>query len=139
MSYKIFSYYEKGKWGRNISRWFNGDSSRSNGYKIDCGIEHGAGKVFHSFRHAFAKNLLSKVGEHVDLSRIGALMGHEEMLSANASKITLIYTQGYNLEVLNKAVNELHYDIDLSHINFKIFKNKHKNQNNKNISTGKAK
>ena len=114
-------YSEKGKFGRAISDWFNGDASKNNGYKVDCGIERATGKVFHSFRHGFAQNLLDHVGEHVDLSRIGSLIGHEELKSANASKVTLIYTKEYSLTVLQNAINQLDYKLDLSHISFESF------------------
>jgi len=118
-------YYEKGKFGKAVSDWFNGDVSKGNGYKVDCGIERGTGKVFHSFRHGFAENLLGNVGEHVDLSRKGSLIGHEELKSANASKITLIYTKEYSLTVLQKAINQLDYKIDLSQVSFEHFLIKH--------------
>ena len=118
------NFSKKGKWGKAVSDWFNGDASRGNGYKVDCGFERNTGKVFHSFHHSFAKKLLGKKGRHVDMSIIGALIGHEQVKNIEASKITFIYTENYNLSVLKAAIEELEYDIDLSGISYRKFKKK---------------
>lgn len=119
-------YSNKGKWGKNVSSWFNGDSSRGNGYKVTCGFERNTRKVFHSFRHSLAKKLLDKKGQYVDISIIGALIGHEQIKNMDTNKVTFIYTENYNLSILKLAIEELEYDIDLSHVSYKKFIKKFK-------------
>ena len=98
-------YEEHSKWGRVISRWFNGDGlgKTYKGYKhhvipkSDLG-----GKVFHSFRHTFIdilRNTLGRGGKPI----ISAIVGHEETGSTEA------YGDGLQLDVLADAINSVRY------------------------------
>lgn len=92
------------KWGRVISRWFNGDGNqKANGYKhLVLDQQALDGKVFHSFRHTVIdifRSTLGPAGKPI----ISALVGHEEEGSSAA------YGDGYQLDQLSQAMNTLRY------------------------------
>ena len=98
-------YEEHSKWGRVISRWFNGDGlgKTYKGYKHHVIPEADlGGKVFHSFRHTFIdilRNTLGRGGKPI----ISAIVGHEEAGSTEA------YGDGLQLDVLTDAINSVRY------------------------------
>jgi hypothetical protein len=109
------TYHSKQKWGKNASRWFNGDNN-SPGYKHSCGFENNTGKVFHSFRKSFANKLIN----HIPVERLAQLIGHEQEY-----KTTFIYIDEIELPTLKDAIEKLQYNVDLSHVSFETFKRKY--------------
>jgi hypothetical protein len=94
----------KSKWGRIISRWFNGDGeAKQDGYKHKVlNPNELDGKVFHSFRHTAIDILRSTLGPKCK-PVISALMGHEETGSSAS------YGEGYQLDQLSEALYTLRY------------------------------
>lgn len=94
----------KSKWGRVISRWFNGDGdAKKDGYKHKVlNPNELEGKVFHSFRHTAIDILRSTLGPKCK-PVISALMGHEETGSSAS------YGEGYQLDQLSEALYTLRY------------------------------
>lgn len=90
----------KGKAGKSASSWF----SR---YKGKCSIT-GSKKVFHSFRHTFIQQAISK---DLELSKIQQMVGHESSLMG----ATKTYSgEGYPVALLLEGLKEIEFDgIDL--------------------------
>ncbi|SMF94400.1 Phage integrase family protein [Methylomagnum ishizawai] len=105
------SYAAKGKWGKNASRWFNGDSA-CKGYKQNCGFTANSGKVFHSFRKSFASKLIN----YIPVERLAQMIGHEQEY-----KTTFIYIDEIQIKTLKDDIEKLRYEIDLSHISYESF------------------
>ncbi|QEW07401.1 site-specific integrase [Nitrincola iocasae] len=102
--FRHMRYESSSKWGRVISRWFNGDGEKAGGgYKhrvLDTKDQDG--KVFHSFRHTVMdifRSTLGSKGKHIT----SALLGHEEEGSSAA------YGDGYQLDRLSEAMYTLRY------------------------------
>ena len=89
----------EGKYTANYSKWWGRYARKYGGF--------GEQKVFHSFRHtakdAFRDSEIPK--EHYD-----ALQGHTGTSEGDK------YGRGFSLKVLKKAMDQLHYDVDLSHL-----------------------
>nr|WP_287410260.1 site-specific integrase [Pseudodesulfovibrio sp.] len=106
--------HKRDRYGQTISRWFNGNSSTSSGYKRKCGIiiEEGAPKKdFHSFRHTLIDHLKQKL---VDDNLLHELDGH-----AHKSMSLGKYGKQYHSEVmLEHAVAHIdfHEAIKLAHL-----------------------
>lgn len=102
--FRHMRYESHSKWGRVITRWFNGDGNqKANGYKhLVLDQQALDGKVFHSFRHTVIdifRSTLGPAGKPI----ISALVGHEEEGSSAA------YGDGYQLDQLSQAMNTLRY------------------------------
>lgn len=96
---KVFEELTPSKAGKltpKVSKWFGV-------YKRSVGVTS-AQKTFHSFRH-LVKDALRNSG--VDEAISDALTGH-----TNGS-VGRQYGKGYKLEVLNKAIQSIKYDIDV--------------------------
>jgi len=102
--FRHMRYESHSKWGRVISRWFNGDGDqKANGYKhLVLDQQSQDGKVFHSSRHTVIDILRSTLGS-AGKPIISALVGHEEEGSSAA------YGDGYQLDELSKAMDTLRY------------------------------
>lgn len=87
------------KAGKTASTWF----SR---YKETCSIEafKGERKVFHSFRHSFIQQSMSK---DIELSKIQQMVGHESSLMGT----TKTYAgDGYPAQLLLKELEKIEFD-----------------------------
>ncbi len=125
---KGLTYTTKGRWGKNVSDWFNGDTNgkgkKYQGYKIACGFQRNSTKVFHSFRKSFGHCLIDKGCQH---NHIGALIGHESLKVSDSNPITFEYTGGFPLHILKESIEILSYDdVNLDHISYQNFLSKSK-------------
>ena len=96
---QLFPLLKKDKYGKltqNWSKWFGRRLRR-------LGVVDSS-KVFHSYRHGL-KDSLRNAG--VDEAISDAITGHS---SVNVGRS---YGSGYNLTILNKAVQSVYYDIEL--------------------------
>ena len=110
-------YDSHSKWGRELSRWFNGETVspsedepdqepvKRNGYKDLCIDESNIqGKVFHSFRHTFTDLIRFAMGLDKGSEPISAsILGHEHDTS------TAGYGDGHQIEVKAQAINLVKY------------------------------
>ena len=97
-SVQLFPLLRRDKYGKltqNWSKWF-GRRLRKIGV-ID------SSKVFHSFRHSMKDALR---GAEVDEAISDAITGH------SSTSVGRNYGSGYNLTVLNKAIQKISYDVD---------------------------
>lgn len=102
--FRHMRYESHSKWGRVITRWFNGDGEqKADGYKHRVLDQQALdGKVFHSYRHTVIdifRSTLGSAGKPIT----SALVGHEEQGSSAA------YGDGYQLDELSKAMDTLRY------------------------------
>jgi integrase len=102
--FRHMRYESHSKWGRVITRWFNGDGEKkADGYKHRVLDQQALeGKVFHSFRHTVIDIFRSTLGAS-GKPIISAMIGHEEEGSSAA------YGDGYQLDQLSQAMDTLRY------------------------------
>ncbi|WP_321403844.1 site-specific integrase [Maridesulfovibrio sp.] len=109
---RLFPDINRGRdgYGQRISRWYNGNSSNSLGYKIKCGIKpsnNEAKKDFHSFRHTLINHLKQKL---VDSKLLHEFDGH------SLGSMTLDrYGKAYEIKtVFEEIVCNISFDQDLN-------------------------
>lgn len=104
---KLFAdvFFQDGsRWGRLVSRWFNGDDDKK-GYKnkqLTCSDKKK--KTFHSFRHTFVDMLRIN---HVPDSIIADLVGHKR------NTTTSIYGSGHQLPVLKQSLDSVVFSAEV--------------------------
>ena len=126
-------YESHSKWGRELSRWFNGETItpsedkpdqepvKRDGYKDLCIDESNIqGKVFHSFRHTFTDLIRFAMGIDKESEPISAsILGHEHDTS------TAGYGDGHQIEVKAQAINLVKYSDEVESlvrsVNFERF------------------
>lgn len=103
-----------GGYASAVTRWFNGNSGRSKGYKRECGVRpdaDGGKKDFHSFRHTLIDHLKQK---QVDTLLLHELDGH------SAKSMTLgRYGKKYHPRILLEQVImrvDFHQALGLDHL-----------------------
>lgn len=106
------SWDDSTRWGRVVSRWFNGDVERP-GYVTKILGDDRSKKVFHSFRHTVADMLLNSEAKLEERLR-KAVLGHE------GESITDKYGEGYALVKMDKAIKEIKYSDQLETILSKV-------------------
>jgi integrase len=91
---------ERDGFSQRVSKWF----AR---YKQRCGIDDSS-KVFHSFRHTVANHLKQK---GVPKEHAAALLGHSD-----GSMTYGTYGQKYSASFLVQVVEQIRYDLEISHL-----------------------
>ncbi|HBO2528519.1 site-specific integrase [Pseudomonas aeruginosa] len=115
-------HHNRNGWGNTATRFFTRlptDKSVGTGYLFDIGVHKQKldGRDFHAFRHTFIDRLRAcGVDSGYDIE---AITGHEKEDVSEADR----YGDGPELRDKAEKVNRVSYDFDLSHIDFKLFKN----------------
>ncbi|RTE67024.1 hypothetical protein EH243_05370 [Amphritea opalescens] len=106
-------YSDKNKWAKKASDWFNGNGKMKS-YREECGIDHPKLKNLHTFRHTFIGAMTDSIG--VEVALISRIVGHE--LNQQTAKYG---RNQVSLERLKSEIDQLDYDIDLSHLDYTAF------------------
>ena len=114
-------HYNSNGWGNTATRFFTrlpSATSPGTGYLFDVGVHRQKhdGRDFHAFRHTFIDRLRAcGVDSGYDIE---AITGHEKEDISEADR----YGDGPELSEKAGKVNLVSYDLDLSHIDFRLFK-----------------
>lgn len=114
-------HHNRNGWGNTATRFFTrlpSQNSIGTGYLFDIGVhkQKRDGRDFHAFRHTFIDRLRAcGVDSGYDIE---AITGHEKENVSEADR----YGDGPELRDKAEKVNRVSYELDLSHIDYELFK-----------------